>query len=200
MLRKRAARLSNITGKVYRSKLDIEQGQVTAAQAFKTALLRPWVLLFFEPIVLALSIYAAIIYGEYWKKLEIVKKEPLTGFKGHCTCFSEPTQLFTRGNVVGLTASAVLRSYPLRLAWYSPSPTRFLSTIRPTKKNPKLQGVLQHLKSGCHLSLLLESFYLLDYSGLRGPTLPPYIGSPQWQQAFRLALVWFSFSSESPTT
>lgn len=65
LLRKRAARLSKLTGKVYRSKLDIDQGQVTPSQAFKTALSRPWVLLFFEPIVLILSIYVAIVYGEF---------------------------------------------------------------------------------------------------------------------------------------
>lgn len=63
LLRRRAQRLSKITGQVYRSKIDAEQGQVTPAHAFKTALSRPWILLFLEPIVLLLSIYMAIIYG-----------------------------------------------------------------------------------------------------------------------------------------
>ncbi|KAJ9283852.1 hypothetical protein DTO021C3_8536 [Paecilomyces variotii] len=63
LLRRRAERLSKITGKVYRSKLDIERGKVSLGSAFKTSLSRPWILLFREPIVFLLSIYMAIIYG-----------------------------------------------------------------------------------------------------------------------------------------
>ncbi|KAF1829313.1 benomyl/methotrexate resistance protein [Decorospora gaudefroyi] len=63
LLRKRAERLSKITGKVYRSRTDIEQGKVSLGEAFATGLKRPWVLLFCEPIVLLLSLYHAIIYG-----------------------------------------------------------------------------------------------------------------------------------------
>jgi len=63
LLRKRAAALSKKTGKVYRSRPDVDSGPVTAGQAFKTALSRPWILLVREPIVLLLSIFMAIIYG-----------------------------------------------------------------------------------------------------------------------------------------
>lgn len=63
LLRRRAAKLSEITGQVYRSKLDIERGPVPLKQTLKTALSRPWILLFREPIVLLLSIYMSIIYG-----------------------------------------------------------------------------------------------------------------------------------------
>ena len=63
LLRRRSEKLSKITGKVYRSKLDIERGQVSISEAFKTSPSRPWILLFREPIVLILSIYMAIIYG-----------------------------------------------------------------------------------------------------------------------------------------
>jgi hypothetical protein len=63
LLRKRAAALTKQTGKVYRSSTDVEQGNKSVSSAFKTALTRPWVLLFREPIVLLLSIYMAIIYG-----------------------------------------------------------------------------------------------------------------------------------------
>ncbi|KAG9854915.1 MFS general substrate transporter, partial [Aureobasidium melanogenum] len=63
LLRKRAAKMSKMTGKVYRSKGDVDQGPTTFSKVFKTSLLRPWVLLFREPIVLLLSIYMAIIYG-----------------------------------------------------------------------------------------------------------------------------------------
>ncbi len=47
---------------MYRSKYDSAQG-VSLGQLLKTSLVRPWVLLFREPIVLLLSIYMAIIYG-----------------------------------------------------------------------------------------------------------------------------------------
>jgi hypothetical protein len=63
ILRRRAAKLSKITGKVYRSKMEIEHGKKTVGQEYKIALSRPWILLFREPIVLLLSIYMAIIYG-----------------------------------------------------------------------------------------------------------------------------------------
>ncbi|KAF2444616.1 MFS general substrate transporter [Karstenula rhodostoma CBS 690.94] len=61
LLRRRAAKLSKITGKVYKSKLD--DGKKTPAAVFNTAMVRPWALLFREPIVLFLSLYMAIIYG-----------------------------------------------------------------------------------------------------------------------------------------
>lgn len=64
LLRKRAAKLSKKTGKVFRSAPEIARGPPpTLAQSLKIALSRPWILLFREPIVLLLSIYMAIIYG-----------------------------------------------------------------------------------------------------------------------------------------
>jgi hypothetical protein len=63
LLRKRAEKLSKLTGDVYASKSDAEKGKTSPSQAFKTALSRPWILLLKEPIVLLLSIYMAIIYG-----------------------------------------------------------------------------------------------------------------------------------------
>jgi len=63
ILRKRANKLSTMTGKVYISVLEKRQGKVSAGAAFKKALTRPWALLFLEPIVLLISIYMAIIYG-----------------------------------------------------------------------------------------------------------------------------------------
>ncbi|KAJ6161049.1 hypothetical protein N7470_004445 [Penicillium chermesinum] len=63
LLRKRAQRLAEMTGDVYRSKLDISKGRPQIGAALKEALSRPWILLFREPIVLLLSIYLAIVYG-----------------------------------------------------------------------------------------------------------------------------------------
>lgn len=63
LLRRRAEKLSKLTGKVYRSKIEIDQGKVSLKESFKISLSRPWVLLFREPIVFLLSLYMAIIYG-----------------------------------------------------------------------------------------------------------------------------------------
>lgn len=63
LLRRRAEKLSELNGQVYRSKLDIERGRATLTKTLTTALSRPWLLLFKEPIVLLFCIYMAIIYG-----------------------------------------------------------------------------------------------------------------------------------------
>jgi MFS family permease len=60
LLQRRAAKLSKITGKVYKSRLEIENGHKTTGQIFRTTIVRPLVLLFREPIVFSLSIYMAI--------------------------------------------------------------------------------------------------------------------------------------------
>ena len=62
LLQKRAEKLSLKTGKVYRTKADAA-GPMPATKRLLIALVRPWILLFKEPIVLVLSIYMAIIYG-----------------------------------------------------------------------------------------------------------------------------------------
>ncbi|KAJ9663332.1 hypothetical protein H2198_000849 [Neophaeococcomyces mojaviensis] len=63
LLRKRAQALSERSGKLYKTRVDIEKGDVSPAKALSTALIRPWLLLFMEPIVLILSIYMSIVYG-----------------------------------------------------------------------------------------------------------------------------------------
>src|SRR2546423_156274 len=63
LLQKRAAALSKQTNKKYISILEKRGGKRTTAEAFQTALARPWALLFTEPIVLLISVYMAILYG-----------------------------------------------------------------------------------------------------------------------------------------
>lgn len=63
LLRRRAAELSRRTGKVYKTKIDIEKGEISIGKIISVALVRPWLLLFVEPIVLVLSIYMSIVYG-----------------------------------------------------------------------------------------------------------------------------------------
>ncbi len=62
LLHKRANELSRVTGKVYRSKFEAEK-VIKFSNVIKTALSRPWILLFRELIVFLLSLYIAIIYG-----------------------------------------------------------------------------------------------------------------------------------------
>ncbi|KAL7798438.1 major facilitator superfamily transporter [Trichoderma ceciliae] len=66
LLRQRAASLSKKTGKVYISKLDEGQPIKTVASQLSVSLLRPWLLLIKEPIVLLISLYMAIIYGSLY--------------------------------------------------------------------------------------------------------------------------------------
>ncbi|THW73410.1 synaptic vesicle transporter [Aureobasidium pullulans] len=64
LLRKRARALEETNpGKIYKTRAEIASGPVQFVSVFSAALIRPWKLLFGEPIVLLLSIYMAIIYG-----------------------------------------------------------------------------------------------------------------------------------------
>lgn len=63
LLRQRASALSQKTGKVYISKLEEGQPIKTIGSQLSVSLLRPWLLLIKEPIVLLISLYMAIIYG-----------------------------------------------------------------------------------------------------------------------------------------
>lgn len=63
ILQKKARKLSSGSGKAYVSVLEKNQGKKSPTEVFQRALIRPWVLLFMEPIVLVASLYMAIIYG-----------------------------------------------------------------------------------------------------------------------------------------
>ncbi|KAH8808662.1 major facilitator superfamily domain-containing protein [Xylogone sp. PMI_703] len=62
LLRRRAAYLTKITGKKYLSTIDADNPQ-SISEIIKTALVRPWVLLIREPIVLIITIYMSCVYG-----------------------------------------------------------------------------------------------------------------------------------------
>jgi hypothetical protein len=55
--------MSKMTGKVYKSNMEIPHGAEAIEQEFRTSLFRPWALLFMEPIILVTAIYIAVIYG-----------------------------------------------------------------------------------------------------------------------------------------
>lgn len=107
ILRRRAKKLSQMTGKHYISILEKRQGRSTPKEAFKRSLSRPWALLFLEPIVLLISIYMAIIYG---------KQRPLhTSTEAyipqeHYTCALVLSLLSSNKAVVGLRELVVSRS------------------------------------------------------------------------------------------
>ncbi|KAI9925913.1 hypothetical protein ASPWEDRAFT_42575 [Aspergillus wentii DTO 134E9] len=63
LLRKRAERLSQMTGKVYRSKVEIDKGKRSLPKLLQSSMSTPWVLLFREPIVFLFAVYIAIVYG-----------------------------------------------------------------------------------------------------------------------------------------
>jgi hypothetical protein len=63
LLARKAQTLSKADGKAYISVLEKNQGRKEPSEVFGRALIRPWVLLFREPIVLIASLYMAIIYG-----------------------------------------------------------------------------------------------------------------------------------------
>lgn len=63
ILQQQAKMLSSNSGNSYVSVLEKSQGKKSPAEVFQRALIRPWVLLFTEPIVLVASLYMAIIYG-----------------------------------------------------------------------------------------------------------------------------------------
>jgi MFS family permease len=62
LLRRRAATLSKATGKVYRYRPDAAK-PLDVKALLLSSLVRPWKFLLFEPIVIILTIYTAVIYG-----------------------------------------------------------------------------------------------------------------------------------------
>jgi len=62
VLRRRADRLSAMTGKVYRFRSDAKK-PLNIGNLFRASLSRPWKFLIIEPIVAILTIYTAVIYG-----------------------------------------------------------------------------------------------------------------------------------------
>lgn len=62
-MRRRAKALSQATGAAYVSRLDLGQPPKTLSQELTVFFVRPWALLFREPIVLLTSLYISVIYG-----------------------------------------------------------------------------------------------------------------------------------------
>lgn len=63
ILQRRANALAERENMVFVTRWEKESGEVSLAETFKVSLLRPWLLLVREPIVLILSLYLAILYG-----------------------------------------------------------------------------------------------------------------------------------------
>lgn len=64
ILRRRAQRLAKLTGRAHISVYEKKAGQkLSASQKARQVLFRPWALLVYEPIVLMVSLYMAILYA-----------------------------------------------------------------------------------------------------------------------------------------
>jgi hypothetical protein len=63
ILQRRANALSRMTGSVYVSRIDAGKPPKTISQELSVSLVRPWILLFREPIVLLASLYTSINFG-----------------------------------------------------------------------------------------------------------------------------------------
>lgn len=70
ILQRKARKLSKEARQTYISILVKEKGTPSVLQVFSTALQRPWILLFREPIVLIASTYLAILYGTLYMLLD----------------------------------------------------------------------------------------------------------------------------------
>lgn len=110
ILRDRALRLSRATGKVYRFRADAK-GVINVAQVLKVSLVRPWKFLIREPIVIALSLYTAIIYGILYLEFEAypIVFAQLRGWN------SGETGLAFLGLLVGVVLSVVVNIVSLSL-------------------------------------------------------------------------------------
>ena len=113
ILRARAAKLSQVTGREYISVLEKRgAAKPTVAQALKTALSRPWIFLVREPIVTIITIYMAIVYGTLY------------------LCFSAFPIVFQRGRgwsegIGGLAFIGVAVGFMLALAYIIPDNGRY---------------------------------------------------------------------------
>lgn len=63
ILRRRAAALFRLTGKVHVPRMDAGKPPRTLLQELSISLTRPWLMLFREPIVMFTSLYISIVYG-----------------------------------------------------------------------------------------------------------------------------------------
>lgn len=116
LLRRRAAKLSKKTGKVYLSRLDVTQQKRTMAQQFKIALSRPWILLFREPIVFLTSMYMAIVYGTLYMMFPAF---PIV-FQEHKGWGPGPAGCAFAGIAVGMIAACIYALFDNKSKSYLP--------------------------------------------------------------------------------
>jgi MFS family permease len=122
LLRKRAEFLSRHTGMVHQSKLDAGKPPKTPRAAFKEALVRPWVLLAKEPIVLMFAIYMAISTwprAHSWPPRESTtnwKKKKKSQSTARFILRSLHSPSYSMGTEAGVKACLVSPSWPSRQA------------------------------------------------------------------------------------
>ena len=201
LLHKRAARLSYLTGKVYKSKLDLgPKKRPTLGEAFKTALSRPWVLLFREPIVMILSIYIAIIYGTLYM---LFAAFPIVYQQGRG--WSEGIGgLSFLGVAVGMIIATV-RIPPPRYEEFNlttlfrctPCSITHVTSVLGPKLQPVAPKLALHPKLGFHLQWWDVVSSQSGSCSLHGQTTTVSLGLSRSLPRSPLASAWFSSSSAS---
>lgn len=113
LLRRRAAKLSEMTGQVYLSQLDYDRGKQSFSQTMLTALSRPWILLIREPIVFLLSLYMAISelpFVSVDTSPAVMLTSGVLQSTEPCTCVSARSQSCIKKTVVGRKVSVLFPS------------------------------------------------------------------------------------------
>jgi MFS family permease len=103
LLRDRAERLSKATGQVYRFRSDAKS-TLKLATVLKTSLIRPWQFLVYEPIVIVMTLYTAIVYGILYLNFEAY---PIVFAVGHGFTAGE-TGLAFLGILVGVLMAVAI--------------------------------------------------------------------------------------------
>lgn len=109
LLRQRAERLSKATSKVYKTAEDAEN-PIVFRELVKHALLRPWVLLFREPIVFSLTV-SILLSLEACVSADIISSFTCRPSTVPCTCASLHSRSFSRQSVDGVRAWEVSDSW-----------------------------------------------------------------------------------------
>ncbi|PHH68594.1 hypothetical protein CDD80_7409 [Ophiocordyceps camponoti-rufipedis] len=154
LLSERAAALTRKTGRCYISKLDAGKPPTSVGARFATALSRPWLLLFREPIVLLTALYMAIIYGTLYM------------------CFAAFPIVFQQGRgwkpgIGGLTFCGIAVGSAIALLSNLLDDRRFRKVVLRHQGAPPPETRLPPALVGC----CLIPFGLLWFAWTNGPTV-----------------------------
>ena len=155
LLVQRAKKLEQNTGKKYVSKLESGKEEVKARVTLSKAIARPWIMLFFEAIVLLLSIYSAI--GQpLWRLAENLFADHRTVYGIIYLIFTAFPIVFEQGRhwsqgVSGLSYVGVLVGQLLSMFFYIFLEVNYQKKIAKNPGKAKPEGRLQPAMIGAVL-------------------------------------------------